>query len=249
MDKFGRIIIKQLNDHIYLLDDTGESTGYLVVGQDKALVIDTMNGVEDVAALVKTITDLPIMVVNTHGHCDHIFGNIYFDKAYINKADLEIAKEHAKFPEFVKICQEKKLSMPEFEFIDDGQVIDLGGLTLDVYGLAGHTPGGIMLLLKEDRVLFTGDSINHHLWMQLPESLPMDEFVVRLEKLMFLCDQADYILYGHATDFDSIDLMKQLLKGAKEIAAGKTENDQPYNWFGGVGKQHEFAENSVICYK
>lgn len=249
MDKFGRINIKKLNEHVYLFDDAGESTGYLVIGSKKALVIDTMNGVEDVHELVRTITDLPVVVVNTHGHCDHIFGNIYFDKAYIHEKDMPIVREHSKFPEFVAICEKKGLKMCDFEYLKDGDVIDLGELHVLVYELAGHTPGGLMLLLKEDRILFTGDSINHHLWMQLPESLGMKEFIPELERLMFLTDETDYICYGHATDFDDIELMKQLFAGAKEIASGETESDKPYNWFGGVGKQHEFAKDSVICYK
>ena len=71
---FERIKIKKLNGHIYLLDDNGEATGYLVTGKEKAAVIDTMNGIEDVHKAVRTITDLPLVLINTHGHCDHIFG-------------------------------------------------------------------------------------------------------------------------------------------------------------------------------
>ena len=65
---FERIILTQINPHVYLMDDHHEATGYIVVGSKKALVIDTMNGYEDVRAVVRTVTDLPIMVVNTHGH-------------------------------------------------------------------------------------------------------------------------------------------------------------------------------------
>ena len=37
-------------------------------------------GYEDVHAVVESVTDLPVLVVNTHGHCDHIYGNVYFDR-------------------------------------------------------------------------------------------------------------------------------------------------------------------------
>ena len=215
---FERIILTQINPHVYLMDDHLEATGYIVVGSKKALVIDTMNGYEDVRAVVGTVTNLPIMVVNTHGHCDHIYGNVYFDCAYLHPADLPVAQEHMRFPEFIE--------------------------------LPGHTPGGILLLLKEDRILFTGDSINHHLWMQLEESSSMPEFVNNLEKVMYLTKEADVILHGHARGTDDISLMDKLLQGAKEIAEEKTENDKPYKWFGGVNKQHQFDEDgSVICYK
>ena len=57
---FERIILTQINPHVYLMDDHHEATGYIVVGSKKALVIDTMNGYEDVRAVVRTVTDLPI---------------------------------------------------------------------------------------------------------------------------------------------------------------------------------------------
>ena len=247
---FERIILTQINPHVYLMDDHHEATGYIVVGSKKALVIDTMNGYEDVRAVVGTVTNLPIMVVNTHGHCDHIYGNVYFDCAYLHPADLPVAQEHMRFPEFIEECNKRVLQMPPFEPIRGGEVIDLGGLHLEVIELPGHTPGGILLLLKEDRILFTGDSINHHLWMQLEESSSMPEFVNNLEKVMYLTKEADVILHGHARGTDDISLMDKLLQGAKEIAEGKTENDKPYKWFGGVNKQHQFDEDgSVICYK
>lgn len=247
---FERIILTQINPHVYLMDDHHEATGYIVVGSKKALVIDTMNGYEDVRAVVRTVTDLPIMVVNTHGHCDHIYGNVYFDCAYLHPADFPVAQEHMRFPEFIEECNKRGLQMPPFEPIRGGEVIDLGGLHLEVIELPGHTPGGILLLLKEDRILFTGDSINHHLWMQLEESSSMPEFVNNLEKVMYLTKEADVILHGHARGTDDISLMDKLLQGAKEIAEGKTENDKPYKWFGGVNKQHQFDEDgSVICYK
>lgn len=67
------------------------------------------------------------------------------------------------------------LRMPPFEAIGEGDVIDLGGLKLEVYDLPGHTPGGIALLNRQDRILFVGDSIIEQTWMQLEESLSMED--------------------------------------------------------------------------
>ena len=141
----------------------------------------------------------------------------------------------------------------------EGDVIDLGGKTLEIYELPGHTPGGIVLLLKEDRILFTGDSINHYLWMMLDGCLPLKDYVAALDRIMFLEDKADFILHGHASDFDDISLMRCIRQGAMEIVEGKTENDGPYEWFGGVAKKHAFAlakgkkyspsDENIICYR
>ena len=124
---FERIKLKQLNPHVWLMDDNGEATGYVVIGQQKAAVIDTMNGWEDVQAVARTLTDLPLVVINTHGHCDHIFGNVYFDEAYLHPADFAVADEHSHFPEFLEECQKHGLRMPPFKPMKHGDVIDLGG--------------------------------------------------------------------------------------------------------------------------
>lgn len=245
---FERIRLTQINPHVHLMDDAGEATGYLVVGSEKAAVIDTMNGYEDVQAVARTLTDLPLMVINTHGHGDHILGNIYFDEAYLHPADLALAEEHSHFPEFLQACAKLGLRMPPFRPLEGGEVIDLGGLHLRTIHLPGHTAGGLLVLLEEDRLLFTGDAVNRHLWLQLDGCLPAKEAADALEEVMYLTEQADFILHGHARGTEPISLMGDLLRGLREIAAGQTGSDLPYSWFGGEAKQHAFAPGSVICY-
>ena len=65
------ITVKQLKPYLYLLDDNNEATGYLLVGDEKACLIDTMVCGEDLYALVRRYTDKPIVVVNTHGPRNH----------------------------------------------------------------------------------------------------------------------------------------------------------------------------------
>ena len=253
-----KLFIKEIRPEIYLLDEAHEATGYLVVGNERACVIDTMNGYNDLYQAVRKLTDKPLTVVNTHGHPDHIFGNIYFEEAYMNPADLDLARGFIEDPEFVRWCQEKGAAMPPFREIHEGDVIDLGGRTLEVFSLPGHTLGGILLLLREDRILFTGDSVNHHLWMQLDGCLSLRDYVKELDRIMFLEERADIILHGHAQDADDISLLRCMRDGIQEICDGKTADDRPYQWFDGVDLQHPFScdperkyqqEDHVICYR
>ncbi len=234
------LYLKQLKPWLCLMDEGHQATGYIVVGEDRAAVIDTMNGFNDLHKVVRDITDKPVIVINTHGHPDHIYGNIYFDEAYLNPKDNEMASMFAKEPEFIDEIQKYGLSMPPFKPIRGGDVIDLGGKTLEVYDLPGHTPGGIVLLLKEDRILFTGDSVNHHLWMMLDGCPQLSGFVKALDDVMFLEKEADVILHGHATGFDDISLLRCMRQGIIDIIDGKTQDDAPYQWFGGEALQHPF---------
>ncbi len=253
-----RIFVKEMIPGVYLLDEAHAATGYLVVGENRACVIDTMMAAADLGETVRKLTDKPVFVINTHGHPDHIYGNVFFNEAYINPADIPMAEEFFNDPRFVEGCEKAGATVPPFKTVKGGDVFDLGGKTLEIFDFPGHSPGGILILLKEDRILFTGDSINHHLWMQFDDCPSMAEFVRRLDGILFLEEKADRILHGHAQDFDDISLIRCVRQGAAEIAEGKTENDPPYRYFEGVVKQHPFdlepgkaysQIESVICYK
>lgn len=62
-------------EKVWRIDDHGNDNIYLVEGEDKALLIDNGLGVADLKKHVKTITQKPLIVVNTHGHPDQVGGN------------------------------------------------------------------------------------------------------------------------------------------------------------------------------
>lgn len=236
------LYITEIRAGVYRFDEAHMSTGYLIVGSDKACMIDSMNGYNDIYAAIRKITDKPVVLVNTHGHPDHIHGNIYFDRAYIHPADRPIAEFFDNEPEFIKICDRTGLKMPPYEDIREGDVIDLGDRQLEIYELPGHTPGGILLLLRQERMLFVGDGINHHLWMMLEHSVPEEEFIRNLDRIMFLEKEADAIYHGHSRDYDDISLMRCVREGMEEICKGDCDLDSDYTYFGGTqsAKQHPF---------
>ena len=133
------LYISEVRPGIWLMDEGHAATGYLVVGEEKACVIDTMNGYNDLYRAVRKITDKPLVTVNTHGHPDHIFGNVYLGEAYLHPADRELARMFTESPEYLKILEEQGAVFPPFRDILPGDVIDLGGRTLEVFGLPGHT--------------------------------------------------------------------------------------------------------------
>ena len=73
------LFIKEILPGIFLMDEAHEATGYLVSGEKRACIIDTMNGYNDLYQAARKLTDKPFTVVNTHGHPDHIFGNMFFE--------------------------------------------------------------------------------------------------------------------------------------------------------------------------
>ena len=244
-----RANIIPIRPNVHLIDDAGDSTCYLITGSERALLVDTANGYEDLNAIVRTITDLPLTVVNTHGHGDHTFGNVYFDEAWLHPADnalydmfFGLAKENLE-KSGLRPCPVKPLRI--------GQIFDLGGVQLEVVDLKGHTAGSVGLLDKAGRILYTGDGLNTHIWMQLDHSLPL---TVLLETLRTLKAQHgadfDYVAHGHTKVLRDKEILDWMIKGCEDILAGRTENDLPYEYFGGTARQHPISATpgEVIVY-
>ena len=246
---FDRAKITQLRPNVHLIDDAGESTCYLITGNERALLVDTANGYEDLAVIVRSITNLPVIVVNTHGHGDHIFGNVYFDEAWLHPADFEL---HDRFFGYAKEQMEKEgLKPAALKPLEIGQIFDLGGVQLEIVDLKGHTAGSVGLLDKAGRILYTGDGLNTHLWMQLDHSLPMDTMLATFRALKEQHGAAfDHVAHGHARELRGKEILDWMIRGCEDILAGRTENDMPYEYFGGTARQHPISgtPGEVIVY-
>lgn len=142
---------------------------HLIVGEEKALLVDTGFGVGDLAGLVRQLTDKPLMVFNTHFHGDHSQGNGQFDQVYIHRFDvpyLEMSMKNNKggfLPQTARPIRPEDIvpvGHPEIIPVEDGDLFDLGGgRKLEVIHMPGHAAGGAMLLDHENGLLFSGDAV------------------------------------------------------------------------------------------
>ena len=149
---------------------------FMIFGQNMTLLLDTCTGLLDLREVVNYYTACPVTVLNSHDHFDHIGGNYQFDEVWCY--DLPAAVRHLTNgptdTEQAEILGRTKSVQPLFEYcgyeipekipgkaptgtVKDGQVIDLGGRKLEVIHTPGHQPSCIMLLDRENKLLFTGD--------------------------------------------------------------------------------------------
>lgn len=165
---------ERINENVTaIISMTGEIM-YLVEGEAKAVLVDTCLGVGHLKQYVENLTAKPITVILTHGHIDHAMGAPEFDVVYMNPKDEEIyksmrdiegRKDYIKgnlggfLPEF----EENDFVAPQelkYQPLHDKEVFDLGGLHIETYELPGHTPGSMVILIQELRMLITGDACN-----------------------------------------------------------------------------------------
>ncbi len=178
-------------DNLYQIEDSDNNCASLIVGERRAVLFDTMLGEGGLKEYVESITDLPLTVINSHCHLDHIGGNCEFETVHINMREWGLVESIENQLELTP--DSKVSSMPnclkslhglkdQLVNIEPGEVLDLGGTTLEVIDLRGHTPGSIGLLMKEQRILLAGDAFSHQACLFFPESLSVEEYRQTLER-------------------------------------------------------------------
>jgi glyoxylase-like metal-dependent hydrolase (beta-lactamase superfamily II) len=202
--------VKELHKGIYSIYEPAEVFCYLLVGENNAILYDTTFGLGNLAETVREITDLPLTVILSHGHYDHVNGATQFDGAYIHPADEVLCFKHAsrtgrrnalenwaqKIPDSLDRDAYIHAGTGALKHLEAGQILNLGGMQAEVIALEGHTAGSIGLLVHEHRVLLASDALGPHIWMFLDESLPMTEYIAMLTRIQGLPFDTFYI--GHS---------------------------------------------------
>ncbi len=173
----------------------------LLVGNTRALLLDTGYGLFDVQTFIKTLTTLPLTVLLSHGHHDHACGAAWFENAWISKADMEVCRYYTRPEQRLRILDqaEKKGLLPKSFDKDayasagcgnltawEGDTIDLGGMTARILPMPGHTPGSLGIILMPHRLLLAGDNWNPTTWVFFPECEKMSTYVQTMQGLLEL---------------------------------------------------------------
>ena len=168
---------------------------FLLIGAERALLIDTCFGRGDFPNIIDRLTDKPIILANTHGHYDHTGGNGWFPKAFMHP---EAAKD-ARRP-FRPVDEKFLANLPypdyEIETIGEGHVFDLGGRRVECLHIPAHHPGSLAFLDYGARLLFSGDEFDAgQSCLGGRETVP--PFLANLEKLKRRENEFDFIMPSH----------------------------------------------------
>ena len=229
-------------------DGLGDVWMYLIIGPEKAMLIDTSFGIGNLKALCDEITGgMELIVVNTHAHPDHAYGDCWFDKVYCHEyMKPYIEKQNSHIWDYLfnedgsnKFLYFDKNDLPEFKPFEivgcpDGYLFDLGGgHEIELIFLPGHQAGHAGYLDKKNRILFSGDGLccdRVGIGGSLMPGQPFREYasvtkyreaLLRLEKRM---DEFDVIYPQHYIIEMDKSLIPLVIKTCDEIIA------DPLNW-------------------
>lgn len=217
--------IYQVRKNIYQIQEAKGVYFAVIVGSKSAIVLDAAYGIADNRAFVESLVKVPYIVINSHGHIDHTQGNNQFDEVYIHEADVELFKRSNSYERrkgaFINLASENNLDLSTLEefantaagnvkTISDGAFFDLGGLTVTLVHLPGHTKGAIGLLVNEERLLLAGDCFNPDMWMFADNHDTLDTLEATFTKALGL--PFDTYLGGHTT----VEVPREFLETARE---------------------------------
>lgn len=211
---------------------------YLLEGDEKVALIDNGMGTGDLRRAIEAIAPgKELIAFNTHCHFDHSAGNFQFPEVYMHPACYADQDETESTPcprevEYDDLPRYETRRVP----VKEGDVFDLGGVTLEVVETPGHTPGDICLLDRKHRVLFAGDMIGsnvHNVW--LLDHLPWVKFSTvsvacylrSLKKMEALGDAYDGFLGGHDDHVLGKEYLLELERMAQSILDGSAKPYRP----------------------
>ena len=171
----------KLPGNVLAISEPGHWQGvisFLIIGSLKSVLFDTGMGISDIAKVTGKLTNTEVMVVNSHTHFDHVGDNWRFAEIFVYADDravetlkrgqthdmLRFDAEPDKFfkqppPGFeIEKYMIKPVDEENVRLLHNGDIIDLGNRKLEVLHTPGHTNDSIMLLDRQNRALFTGDT-------------------------------------------------------------------------------------------
>lgn len=233
--RVGIFDIDEIRPDIYRINECGVFC-YLVVGKERALLIDTGTGLGDLAGAVRTITDRPVTVAATHGHPDHIGGRGGFPAMYLSPKEKYrriygsvFARKRLFNEESAKPYGLKKSDIKRGKYrtkilpLSEQAVFDLGGKTVSVLFTPGHTAGSAVFLSREDKLMFTGDNVCRALWMFLPGAVSVEEWLTGAKKILTLTEE--YTPYcAHEVGLQDPAHIRMLVEAGERLVAETKKN-------------------------
>ncbi len=211
--------VVQITDGVWLISSFKLVNSYLIVGQKKALLIDTGCGAGNIQQTVNSLTNRHLAVAITHGHFDHDAGGGLFDSVYMNEADWPVSRDYER--QGSKILKDYILSRGEvrnpgqgealakmvlenlpktFTPLSNGQLFDLGGRVIETIFTPGHTVGSVCFLDSKSKILFTGDMCNHEsLLLNFDHSTTVSQYNASMKHLWARNKEFKTVGIGHGT--------------------------------------------------
>ncbi|MCD8104463.1 MAG: MBL fold metallo-hydrolase [Lachnospiraceae bacterium] len=258
---------KKISEHLHIIYesycDTSSLTLGLAVGEKYAALIDSgLGAVDGLRSHVETLTDKPVLCLVTHGHPDHAGGAVQFDRIYMNALDEPelkwgLTKERRlgdlvdfsdNDQEVLDYAKEHCVDCTDFHYenMEDGMKFDLGGVTLEVLAMPGHTSGSVAILNRQEHYIFTGDAVSETLMLTGYERERIESSRRGLSRMVSICSEMKNPVIWAAHYAEPVPLQQavDLRDACSDILNGDVANDTRTHF-----KFAEINDPNIVLYK
>jgi glyoxylase-like metal-dependent hydrolase (beta-lactamase superfamily II) len=203
-----------------------QNVSYLILGSRSGILFDTGPGLYSIQLVVKQLTSLPLLVIPSHLHFDHV-GRI---QEFSNIALVGLPELHHQVHNGVldETPEQYMLTEPHAfkvsRWLRDGEVLDLGGRRLTVVNTPGHTPESTTLVDREHQIAFTGDLVNRLVTLCDVPGSDVRQTATSLEHVIRTLPEGSVAYEAHAEKPISWGELLMLAHGARQIADGRIPN-------------------------
>jgi len=173
-----------------------QNYSYLLIGQARAVLFDSGTPLRDIRPVVASLTDLPVTLIASHLHYDHVGNHHRFSSIAMldtPRTRAEIEDGWFRPQKSQHLGHLEKFDRPRWrvsEFWAPGSNTDLGNRVITVIHTPGHTDQSVSLLDRGQNLLLTGDYIYEGpLFAFLPDSSPADYLDTARDLLMEIDDE------------------------------------------------------------
>jgi glyoxylase-like metal-dependent hydrolase (beta-lactamase superfamily II) len=260
--------VYEINPTLFVFCETGHyenTTINLVIGRDKAALIDTGCGIENLRKVVEEVTNKPVVVINTHTHNDHLGSNRQFSEIFMFDHPLshqaaetgvshetlqtELLGEHLVTRPWPQGFDRNGFSLPPFQvnrWLTVGDRIDLGGRELEVIYTPGEAADQISLLDRKERLLFCGDILLHGpVWTHL-EGGSLNDLIMSYRRLMEYFNDFDHLMPGHNDPWLDKDFLPESLAAAEKIVSGEAKYQKVIDPWNRKLRQYSFDRFEIL---
>ena len=125
-------------------------------------------------------------------------------------------------------------SFDKFLPLNDSDTFELGSISATVFALEGHTPGSMVILINELKMLLLGDAANDFTYL-FDYSCPSVSQYKENVKLLKDKTEGKYnrVLFSHGSGDGHLDMLNGVIKVCDDIKTGNVDNI-PFNGFDGT---------------
>ena len=216
----------QLDESTYAISEPRywlKNVSYLLIGTRSALLFDTGPGVHSIRPVVEGLTHVPVLVLPSHLHFDHVGRIQEFPRValvstpalrrQVIDGTLNESSEQYLLP--------TKHAFRVSRWLNSGETLDLGDRHITVLATPGHTPDSVSLVDLEYHRVFTGDLLNRDGTLAAAPGSDIEELVVSLAAVVKYAAPGSVVYEAHSERPITADELAWASQHFREIAAGR----------------------------